>query len=266
LILLAVAPNGAKITKQDHPAVPLSIEEIAQEAKSCMDAGAGMIHLHVRNNIGQHSLNTKYYHAAIAAIKEQVADGLFIQVTSEAVGKYTPDEQFEMIHQLKPEGVSIAIREIRRMDELDLYEHFSRMRDNNTYPQLILYNKHDVSTYMSWLEDGLLPGNAYPVLIVIGKAQKEGLFTMDSLGELDDLGCSSWMVCAFGEQEYQAGLIAAQKGGHIRIGFENNQCLTDGRIAASNAEIVAQMAEALVAEGKVLASASEARKIMRPDW
>lgn len=266
MILLAVAPNGAKITKQDHPAVPLTVEEIAQEAKSCMEAGAGMIHLHVRNSIGQHSLNTKYYRPAIEAIKAQVGDGLFIQVTSEAVGKYTADEQFEMIHQLKPEGVSIAIREIRRLDEMDLYEHFSRMRDNDTYPQLILYNKHDVSTYMSWLEDGLLPGNAYPVLIVIGKAQKEGIYTLESLNELDHLSCSSWMVCAFGEQEYQAGIVAANKGGHIRIGFENNQTLADGRIASNNAELVTQMAEVLIAEGKALANASEAREIMRPDW
>ena len=266
MILLAIAPNGAKLSKQDHPAVPLSAEEIALEAKACMEAGAGMIHLHVRNKIGQHSLNTRYYDAALAAIKQQVGDQLFIQVTSEAVGKYTAEEQFEMIHQLKPEGVSIAIREIRRMDELELFEHFSRMRDNHTYPQLILYNQHDVSTYTNWLENGLLPGSAYPVLFVIGKAQKEGIFTLDSLDEISHIPSSSWMVCAFGEQEYQAAINATQKGGHIRLGFENNQYLLNGEIAKSNAELVAQMAKKLSAEGKLLATADNARKIMQPDW
>lgn len=270
MTLLAIAPNGARITKEDLPGIPLSAEEIGLDAKSCQQAGAGMIHLHVRNEKGEHSLNDGLYRSAIQQVKEQTDDQLFIQLTSEAVGKYSPDEQFEMIHHLKPEevaplGVSIGIREIKQMDELDINEHFNWMRDNNIYPQLILYNQHDVEIYKNWLEGGILPGNAYPILIVIGKHQVEGVFDRDIITD-HNFPASSWMVCAFGAQEYSTGKQAAKLGGHIRLGFENNHLLEDGSQAKNNAEIIEQMATHLKSEGEKLASFQEASKIMRPDW
>ena len=51
---LMVAPNGARKIKKDHPAVPLTISETVETAKSCYKAGAGAIHLHVRDKEGQH--------------------------------------------------------------------------------------------------------------------------------------------------------------------------------------------------------------------
>lgn len=264
--LLAVAPNGARKTKDDLPNIPLTPEEIGAEAKACMIAGAAMIHLHVRNHKGNHSLNDNFYREAIQQIKDQTDDKLFIQATSESVGKYSSDEQFEMIHSLKPSGVSIGINEIKRHDELELNEHFNWMRQNNIYPQLILYNQHDLSIYKNWLEDGILPGNGYPVLLVIGKPQLKGGFDRDALEVELNLSASSWMVCAFGEQEYQIGKRAAELGGHIRLGFENNNLLDDGSAAQNNAELIAQMAQHLKAENRELATVENAKKLMMPDW
>ena len=266
MILLAIAPNGARITKEDLPNIPLTAEEIGLEAKACQQAGAGMIHLHVRNKKGGHSLNEELYKAAIQQIREQTDDQLFIQLTSESVGKYSSDEQFEMIHHLKPEGVSIGIREIKDMDELDINEHFNWMRDNQVYPQLILYNQHDLEIYKKWLKGGVIPGKAYPLLLVIGKHHAEGFFETDLLEENLDLSASSWMICAFGAQEYSAGKRAAELGGHIRLGLENNHLLEDGSNAKNNAEIVEQMASHLKSKGEKLASYQDACKIMRPGW
>jgi uncharacterized protein (DUF849 family) len=52
-VILAVAPNGARKTKADHPALPMTPEEIAMTAAACHEAGAAMIHLHVRDPDGQ---------------------------------------------------------------------------------------------------------------------------------------------------------------------------------------------------------------------
>ncbi len=266
VVLLAVAPNGARKTKADLSTIPLTAEEIGQEARACQQAGVSMIHLHVRNAKGEHSLDSALYKSAIEQIKEQTEGKIFIQATSEAVGKYSPDEQFEMIHQLKPQGVSIGLREIKNLDELELRDHFIWMRDNDVFPQLILYNQHDVQLYKRWLNEGVLIGNAYPLLFVIGKHQVEGVFNLGGLKGNLDIPASSWMVCAFGAQEYAAGKLAAKLGGHVRLGFENNHLLDGGRMAKNNAEIIMQMANHILAEGKSLASYQDACEAMKPDW
>ena len=266
MILIAVAPNGARKTKADLPSIPLTAEEIGLEAKACQQAGASMIHLHVRNAKGEHSLNSELYQDAIEQIKLKTEGALFIQVTSEAVGKYSPDEQFEMIYRLKPQGVSIGLREIRSFDRRIIRQHFNWMRENEVYPQLILYNQYDVQMYQQWLEEEVLPGKAYPVLMVIGKHQKEGVFDAKNISALAKVPVTSLMVCAFGEQEFSVGKLAVSLGKHIRLGFENNHLLKDGSNAKNNAEIIQQMADYLEKNGEEPASYKDACKLMKPDW
>lgn len=266
MILIAVAPNGARKTKDDLLNIPLSAEELAVDAKACQEAGAAMIHLHVRDNLGRHSLNVIRYQDAIKQIREATEDNIFIQVTSEAVGKYTSEEQFEMIHNLKPDAVSIAIREIHKFNEIEINENFNFMRKNNTYPQIILYNAHDAAIYKKWLDDGTLPGSGYPVLLVVGKSQVEGAYNKDFFHENKDFPFSSWMVCGFGEFEYQVGTKAAELGGHVRLGFENNHVLENGTKAENNASIITQMSDHLRARNIKLATHVDASKIMKPDW
>ncbi len=266
MILIAVAPNGARKSKEDHPELPLTAEELGAEAKACMEAGAGMIHLHVRDKLGHHSLSVDYYQEAITQIKQQTDDGIFIQVTTEAVGKYTPDEQFGMIHVLKPAGVSIAIREIRKLDDLDVYENFNLMRENNIFPQIILYNHLDLSRYLTWLDEGILPGKAYPVLLVLGKSHAQGAFQLDDLHREIDVPASSIMVCAFGDEEFPACKQAVNRDWNVRLGFENNMLLENGDVAKSNAALIQEMSRYIQSIQKQLASAKEAERFMQPDW
>ena len=266
MILIAVAPNGARLTKEDHPALPLTADELAQEAKACMEAGAGMMHLHVRDNLGHHSLSVDYYQDAITRINQETNQGIFIQVTTEAVGKYTPDEQFGMIHVLKPPSTSIAVREIRKLDDLDIFENFNLMREHHIYPQIILYNHIDLSRYITWLDEGILPGNAYPVLLVLGKSHAQGSFQLDDLHKELAIPASSIMVCAFGEEELPACRLAVDRDWHVRLGFENNMHLENGEIAPNNAALIREMAQYVSEKGKTVATASDAEKIMQPDW
>ena len=62
-LVIAVAPNGARKTKKDHPALPIEPREFAIEAASCIEKGAAMIHLHVRDASGGHSLDAGGYQA-----------------------------------------------------------------------------------------------------------------------------------------------------------------------------------------------------------
>ena len=85
---IAVAPNGGRRGKNDHPALPIGPEELASTAAACLEAGAAMIHAHVRDRDGGHLLDADAYREATKAIRDAVGERLVIQITSEAVGRY----------------------------------------------------------------------------------------------------------------------------------------------------------------------------------
>ena len=267
-LLIAVAPNGARKTKDDLTQIPLTPAELAQTAKDCLSVGGVMMHLHVRNpEDSSHSLSVVHYRAAIEAINTLTNKETFIQVTSEAVGIYTPHEQFEMIHELKPYAVSIGLREIQSLDEAVITEHFLKMKAAGTHPQIILYNKTDLAKYHNWLARQVLPGKDYPILLVIGKETPDGSFDNSFLTEenISPIQASSWMVCGFGIQEIETAKRAADLGGHVRMGFENNNLLEDGSEAADNAALIKQIVNYV--DGKrALASLEQTMKIMQPNW
>ena len=74
------------------------------------------------------------------------------------------------------------------------------------------------------------------------------------------------MICAFGENEFAAAKLAANLGGHIRIGFENNSVLADGSDAEDNAALIKQIAEYFPSNNLQSAIFTQTSEIMRPDW
>ena len=112
LRMIAVAPNGARKTKQDHARLPITAKELAVTAANCLAAGACMIHLHVRDRQQRHTLDPNKYQEAITAIRNAVGAELIIQITTEAAGIYQPWQQIQTVKAMKPEAISLAIREI----------------------------------------------------------------------------------------------------------------------------------------------------------
>ena len=102
------APNGARRGKADHSAIPLSPHELAENAQAILDSGASILHLHVRGEAEQHTLDPQRYRAAISAVREQVGNRLVIQIPTEACGIYSAEQQMAVVKELKPEAVSIA--------------------------------------------------------------------------------------------------------------------------------------------------------------
>lgn len=279
-MLLAVAPNGARKQYVDHTALPITPSELAATAESCLAAGAGMMHVHVRDNNLQHTIDADLYTEAFAAIRAIVGDDVFLQATTEAVGKFNPDEQMAMVKALAAKqtvaangrvfGVSLAVREL--LSDLVSYDtinaFFELLRRNNILPQLIMYDEADRNRFQSLLESGVLPGRSYPCLFVLGR-YNAGLTSepAELLPFMSDLtGVSSWMACAFGANEYNVAKTAALLGGHMRIGFENNTWLADGSIATNNAVLIAQTATQLEDLGRQTATTEEIIALMTPDW
>lgn len=243
---LMVAPTGARKTKSDHPNLPMTLPEIVAEAKACFDAGADGLHLHVRDAEGRHSLDADLYRDALAALKIAVPD-MAIQITTEAVGIYTPPQQRAVIHAVKPDAVSISLAEMLADGDIPaataFYQHCA---DTDIDVQHILYGEKDLNL-MSWmLSKGHLDGAGLKLMFVLGRYSTDQQSSPADLDpfmtwlafEKDRLTQPDWAVCAFGNDE-TACLSAAQKlGGKVRVGFENSVWNADGSRADNNAERV----------------------------
>ena len=263
-----VAPNGARKTGKDHPALPITPQQLAQTAQSCQAAGAAMIHLHVRDADQQHTLDVEAYRAAITEIRDRLGDRMVIQVTSEAVGRYTPAEQMAMVRALRPEAVSLAVRELvpDRAHEETAAEFFAWLDEVSIRPQYILYSGDDLKRFDELIDRGVIPGDRHFVLFVLGRYSKtqtsEPSDLLAFLSARREDRPHPWAVCAFGPHETACAIAAAALGGHARVGFENNLYLPDGTPAPDNAALVAAVARGADAIGRPLATIEQARQLM----
>lgn len=246
---LMVAPNGARLGKADHPALPISTSELAETARACAAAGANAIHLHVRNENGAHSLDPELYRAAMTEISA-LCD-IRLQISTEAVGIFEVAEQIACVAGARAPEASIALREIERDPENlgDIYRLAERI---GTGVQHILYSDQDLIRLLAHMEDGVIPAQMNRVLFVLGRYVPGQRSTPEELDPfLAAMGQAElhWSVCAFGPAEQDCLLAALRKGGNARIGFENNRIAPDGRPFRDNAEAVQTFVEAAAREG-----------------
>ncbi|HDM8143960.1 TPA: 3-keto-5-aminohexanoate cleavage protein [Vibrio harveyi] len=248
-IAIIVAPNGAKKTKQDHAQLPMNTEEMVAEAKACQTAGSTMIHLHARDVQGRHSLevddNLEIYHA----VKAAVGNSMIVQLTTEAVGMYSPQQQMALIKAVKPEAASFALRELipdEQSEEQGLI-FFDWVADQGILSQIILYDQADIERYFSLRERGVLPKQNQHALVVLGRyheAQQSSPWDLRALHLErfieENVRCA---VCAFGAREQDCLTHAMLLGLDVRVGFENNHLSSDGQLAKSNAEQVRRLKE-----------------------
>ncbi len=266
-LILAVAPNGVRKTKRDHENLPVTAAEIANAAATCRDAGAAMIHLHVRNRDGGHCLDVSAYRDAIDAIRRTAGSQMIIQPTSESGGIYEPAQQMAMVRELRPETVSLALREIMpdATHEPDGAVFFGWLRKARITPQYILYTPDEVTRYHDLVRRGIIPGDRHYLLYVIGRYDSEpDPEKLEDFLRSDD-SPRPWMVCAFGAAEAAIVSAAAAAGGHARVGFENNLRLSDGTTAPDNAALVQQARASCQMIGRPVASTDEARATLLAD-
>ena len=263
-LLITVAPNGAYKQRPDHPALPISTAELGQTAKLCLDAGAAMIHMHIRDAEGRHSLDVQGYRDAQQAVKAAVGDELIIQVTSEAARVYKAPEQIAMVTALKPEAVSVGLREVDQPEigEAGLAQFFGWLTKERVMTQVIVYDVADLQRWQALRAKGVIPDAPWSLLFVLGR------YSVGQTSEAKDLlpfvmahtGQEPWSMCAFGAGEHACATTAVALGGHARVGFENNLLLNNGQVAPDNAALVRQIADSARVLGRSLCTAQQARE------
>lgn len=224
-----------------------------------------MIHLHVRDRNLAHILDAAAYRDAIRAIRSQVGDHLVIQVTTESCGLYGPEKQMGLVRELRPEAVSLSIGEIFSDPAVEsaAAEFLEWLRAEGIFAQFIVFDADQVRFLVRLIHRGVVPHSDPCVLFVLGR------YTPDQQSEPTDLDPllevspfqEGWFLCAFGKQELACMDRALGRGGHARIGFENNLYRPDGSRAASNAELVGLAATRALQRGRSLANADQAREL-----
>ncbi len=245
---IMVAPNGARLSKKDHPKVPMTEDEIVSCAVDCFAAGAGAIHVHIRDESGQHLLDAKAYASVVQKIRA-AAPEMMIQITTEAAGRYEPIQQMQVALDSGASHVSVSIREISKAASSELSDFLERCRHQGIVLQWILYDVGDAETLQSILPQSTLRSSQLQLLFVLGKYDQVA-------GRPEDLHpfvewmtsaqvSPDWAVCAFGKNEPACLVYAASLGGKCRTGFENSLQLSNGETARSNSEKVRDLRKKL---------------------
>jgi len=274
-LAIMVAPNGARKGRADHPNLPITVDEVAAEAARCHSAGAQAIHVHVRDDNGRHYLDATRYIATNDAIRRLAGPELVIQMTTEAVGQFTPPQQIEAVRAVRPEAVSIAVTELvpdasaeRAAAELYAWAHQDRIA-----VQHILYLPGEFDRLLDLIARGVVPGKRHSVIFPLGRyvsnQESDPAELVAFLAKVQANGGAErfdWWVCAFGASETASLVATAALGGHCRIGFENSFVNSDGSRAAGNAERIGDLRNSLVGIRRPPASRAETlRALGRPD-
>ena len=244
---LMVAPTGARRTRADHPALPVTVAQVVETAVACHAAGAGALHAHVRDNNGQHVLDAGLYRELMAELAAQVPD-MAVQITTEAAGRHTAAQQRALLRDLSPEGVSIALAEmLSDNDRAAARSCYHSLAEAGVAVQHILYEPAHVGWLAHEIAAGTVPGDDLTVLFVLGRyttaQQSDPAMLAPFLEAMRSAGLAAdWALCAFGDQETACLQAALSRGGKMRVGFENNLRMADGSLAPDNAARVREVA------------------------
>lgn len=271
-MVITAAMVGAETTREQTPYLPISAEEIAEDAAKCREAGAAMVHLHVRTAEGRPSQDTELFRAAIRAIRKRT--DILIQVSTGGAVGMGVDERcggLRLTGEDRPDMATLTTGTVNFGDEVFwnprplVRDIARRIKALGLRPELECFDVGMVDEARALAKEGLveLPAHFDFVLGVPGAltAREDALdFMRASLPE-----GSTWTVAAVGRHQLPYVELAAERGGNARVGLEDNIYVSKGVLARGNWELVAEAAKRARAKGRALATPQEARKLLRLD-
>ncbi len=266
-LIITAAICGAEVLKEHNPAVPYTVEECVREAKSAYDAGASIIHLHVREDDGTPTQSKERFRVIIDAIRRACPDVIIQPSTGGAVGM-TNDERLQPT-ELHPEMATLDCGTLNFGGD-DIFENTEntikyfgeKMIERGIKPELEVFDKSMIDMALRLQKKGYikLPMHFDFVMGVNGGIS----------GELRDFTFlrgsiphgATYTVAGVGRYEFPLAMAAIIDGGHVRVGFEDNVYLSKGVLAKSNGELVAKVVRMAKELGRDIATPSQAREIL----
>jgi 3-keto-5-aminohexanoate cleavage enzyme len=266
--IITAAICGAETTRQQTPYLPITADELGDEAARCREAGASVIHLHVRKDDGTPTQDKALFQKAIDAIRRR-CDVIVQTSTGGAVGMSADERAQPLECKPPPEMATLNAGSLNFGDDVFLNpfplvrEFARRMREKGIAWELECYDVGHVEACLRLAQEGVisLPAHFDFVMGVPGgiQASEENLrFLISKLPAR-----STFNVAGLGRQQLPMAELALRLGGHARCGLEDNIYLSRGVLAKGSYELVAKVAELARAAGREPATPKQARELLR---
>jgi 3-keto-5-aminohexanoate cleavage enzyme len=264
-VILTAAIVGAELTRAQTPHLPITPQEVADEAARCRDAGAAVIHLHVRRPDGQNTQASDRFAEVIDAVRSK-CDCIIQPSTGGAVGMSAAERSGPLA--CKPEMATLNCGSVNFGEDVFanprplIRELAAKIRASGAVPELECYEVGHVEEALLLAAEGVIraPLHFQFVLGIKGAipAREEVVRWMHSL--LPD--GSTWGVAAVGRWQQPMTELAMRLGGHARLGLEDNIYLDKGILAEGSAPLVARAAAYARASGREPAEPATARTML----
>jgi uncharacterized protein (DUF849 family) len=291
--IVTVALTGNIHTPTMSPYLPITPQQLIDEAVRCYEAGAACVHVHVRNpETGQPIHDVQLVGQVLRGIKEKtdlivcVSTGSLDASVERRVASvrkwglelasYNAGSMNFALHPIVPRYEPFKFDWEKSYLEgtenvifpntfKTLKEYAAAFKEKNTKPELEVYDLGMISNLAFLVQQGILdrPLHMQFVLGILGgaPASLDNLLFFYNTAKAA-LGEFTWSVCAAGRFQFPMCTAALLMGGNVRVGLEDNLFLEKGVLAKSNAEQVDKIVRIAKELGKTPATPDEARQII----
>lgn len=266
--IIAVAITGSVPRKADTPAIPVTPGEQIESTHEAFEAGASLVHLHVRDDAESPSSDPERFGLVADGIRRH-CPGMIVQFSTGGRGRSQQERGAALA--LRPDMASLATGSVNFA--MMIYENPPQLVDGLAAEMLRLDIKPEVEVFdlamlyraAAMVDQGLLARPPH-VQFVLGipnalPARRRTLdFLVEELTAL--LPDATWTAAGIGRHQLTVNHWAIEMGGHLRTGLEDNIRWDAQRLAASNAELVGRVADLCRAAGRPVATAAEARRLL----
>lgn len=266
--VVSVAITGSQPTKEQNPAVPITPAEQIESTHAAYEAGAALVHIHVRDDAGRPSSDPERFRQVQEGIRRHCPD-MIIQFSTGGRGRAPAERGSALKH--RPDMASLATGSVnfatiiyenppQLIDELA-----GSMRTFGIKPEIEIFDLAMLYNARSLLDRGLLEAPVH-VQFVMGipnalPAREKVLdFLVEELTEI--LPGATWTAAGIGRHQFTVAEWALARGGHVRTGLEDNIYLSKGVLAPGNAALVEKVVELCGRHGRRPATPSEARALL----
>ena len=266
--IVTCAITGAIPTKSDNPAVPVTPSEQIESTHEAFEAGAALVHIHVRNEDQSPGSDPEKF-AEIQKGVKKYCPNMIIQFSTGGRGR-DQSQRGSMLH-LRPDMASLATGSVNFPKNIyenppDFVDGLAKtMLEYNVKPEIEVFDLAMLYNAVSLIKRGLL-SNPPHVQFVMGipnamPARRSILeFLIQEYKELIPDG--TWTAAGIGRHQFEVAQWCLELGGHCRTGLEDNIKFDRDRLAKSNAELVKKLVDAMPDFNRRPASAAEARELL----
>ncbi len=267
--IISVAITGSVPRKKDCPGLPVTVAEQIEETHKAYEAGAALVHIHVRNADESPSSDPELFARVQEGIRQHCPE-MIVQFSTGGRGRSQSERGAMLKH--KPDMASLATGSVNFPNMIyenppSLIEELAQeMQKYQVKPEVEIFDLAMLYNAANLVERGLITAPAHvqfvmgiPNALPVKRSVLE--FLIQELKEV--MPDATWTAAAIGKHQLTMNEWALELGGHVRTGLEDNIRFDKSRVANSNAELVDRLAKIVVDKGRRVASAKEARQLLK---